>query len=105
MVSIIASLFLCGCGQEKVNDAVTKGYSVTDDFGNKLHFTEKPKRILGTTANIEEILLELVPPERIAAISEQNLDTEYSLMPAEAARVKKVIPNLAPKNWMKKLPQ
>ncbi len=96
LVFIIASLFLCGCGQEKVNDAVTKGYSVTDDFGNKLHFSEKPKRILGTTANIEEILLELVPPERMAAISEQNIDKEISLMPDEAAKVKKVIPNLAP---------
>ena len=96
LVSIIASLFVCGCKQEEEKNAATKGYSVTDDFGNKLHFMEKPKRILGTTANIEEILLELVPPERMAAISEQNIDKEISLMPDEAAKVKKVIPNLAP---------
>ena len=96
LVSIIASLFVCGCKQEEEKNAATKGYSVTDDFGNKLHFMEKPKRILGTTANIEEILLELVPPERMAAISEQNIDKEISLMPDEASKVKKVIPNLAP---------
>lgn len=96
LVSIIASLLLCGCKQEEEKIVVTKGYSVTDDFGNKLHFTKKPKRILGTTANIEEILLELIPPERMAAVSEQNIDKDFSLMPDEAAKVKKVIPNLAP---------
>ncbi len=96
LVSIIASLFFCGCKQEEEKIVVTKGYSVTDDFGNKLHFTKKPKRILGTTANIEEILLELIPPERMAAVSEQNIDKDFSLMPDEAAKVNKVIPNLAP---------
>ena len=96
LIFIIASLFFCGCKQEEEKNAATKGYSVTDDFGNKLHFTEKPKRILGTTANIEDILLELVPPDRMAAVSEQNINREISLMPDEAAKVKKVIPNLAP---------
>lgn len=96
LVSIIASLLLCGCGQEKEKNVETNGYYVTDDYGYKLHFAEKPQHIVGTTANIEEVLLELVSPERIAAISEQNLDKEYSLMPTEAARVKKVIPNLPP---------
>ena len=95
LVFIIVTLFFCGCRQEKTKDAATNGYNVKDDFGYTLHFTEKPKRIIGTTGNIEEILVELVTPEHIAAISESNRNKEYSLIAEEAAKVKNTIPDRA----------
>ena len=95
LVFIIVTLFFCGCRQEKTKDAATNGYNVKDDFGYTLHFTEKPKRIIGTTGNIEEILVELVTPEHIAAISESNRNKEYSLIAEEAGKVKNTIPDRA----------
>ena len=95
VLGCLLMVLFAGCGSDKPADSVTQGYSVTDEFGYKLQFSEKPKHILGTTGNIEEVLIELIPPDRIVAISEQNLNREYSLIADKAAKVKKVIPDRA----------
>ena len=89
-------LFICGCGAEKDTASPAKGYSVKDEFGYALHFTKKPQKIIGTTASIEEVLVDLVPPQRMAAISKLSADKELSLIAAEkAAQIKTVIPDRA----------
>ena len=87
--------FLCGCGAEKNTASPVKGYSVKDEFGYTLHFTEKPQKIVGTTASIEEVLVDLVPPQKIVAISKLSSDKEVSLIPEQAAKIKTKIPDRA----------
>ena len=91
-------IFLClfaGCGSDKKEGLTSKGYTVTDDFGYTLRFSEKPKKILGTTTNIEEVLIELIGPQRMAAISESSLNQGYSLIADKASKVKNRIPDRA----------
>jgi iron complex transport system substrate-binding protein len=61
------------CGKEntaKENAVVaTGGYSVTDVTGTKLNFVEKPKRIISMSAGVDEILLDMLNPQRIIAVT------------------------------------
>lgn len=45
------------------------GYTVIDATGTQLQFMEKPKRIISATISTDEILVDLVPKERIVALS------------------------------------
>lgn len=85
-------LFLLpGCG-EKPAAEVPGGYDVVDDRGRTIHFDKKPQRVYGNTLSLEEVLLDLLPPERIAAVSPPTLDGEYSLAAEKAAHVKGRVP-------------
>lgn len=92
---LLFTAILGGCSQKKTETQTNKGYSVTDEFGHTLHFTEKPRFVLGNTTNIEEILIDLVTPERMSAISESNLNKDFSLIADKAAKVKTKIPDRA----------
>ena len=83
--------FLPGCG-EKPAGAVSGGYDVVDDRGRTIHFDAKPQRVYGNTLSLEEVLLDLLPPERIAAVSPPTLDPEYSLAADKAAKVAGRVP-------------
>ena len=95
LILIAATVFLSGCGAYKNTASPAKGYSVQDEFGNTLHFTEKPQRIVGTTASIEEVLVDLLPSQKIIAISKLSSDKEVSLIPEQAAKIKTIIPDRA----------
>ena len=65
---------------------------MVDDKGNILYFTDTPKRIYATTLSLEEILTDLVPLERIAAISEPAADPKISLIADKAAQIPLKLP-------------
>lgn len=68
---LLTVVALSGCGVPKA--AAPKSgpvlYTVTDETGTKLSFTEKPQRIISMNVAIDEILLGLVDNKRIAALS------------------------------------
>lgn len=65
-------LLLSGCGPlaELSDEEVTSGYTVTDITGTTVHFREQPHRILTLSSTLDEIVLGLVPPGRMAACDE-----------------------------------
>ena len=67
----ISSLIFSGC--KETNQATSKksevAYNVTDMTGTNLAFKESPKRVVSLNCGVDEILLDLLPPERIAALS------------------------------------
>lgn len=75
---LLATLLLClslllvfaGCGSEAVQQQnQAAAYSVTDSQGYTLRFKEKPQRIISMSISTDEILIDLVAPKRIAALS------------------------------------
>ena len=89
---LLGLLFLLpGCGEKPAAEA-PGGYDVVDDRGRTIHFDAKPQRVYGNTLSLEEVLLDLLPPERIAAVSPPTLDPEYSLAADKAARVAGRVP-------------
>ena len=62
-------------------------YTVTDDTGLTLQFAEKPRRIVSYSISTDEILMALVEPERIAALSRLADDPGVSSIVKEAKQV------------------
>ena len=94
---IIMILGITGCSFDKTVSVTEKTevktqYQVVDDKGNILYFTDTPKRIYATTLSLEEILTDLVPLERIAAISEPAADPKISLIADKAAQIPLKLP-------------
>ena len=93
VILIIISLLFLGCGADTGNQADNKqAYQVQDDYGNIVKFDAKPQRIYATTISLEELLLDLVPAEHFAAISQEATDERYSLVKDKADRVAKKVP-------------
>lgn len=85
-------LLTLGCGGG-APASETGGYTMTDDFGTVLHMKEKPKAIYASTLGLNEILVDLVPPERILAVPESALDGKSSLIADKAAKVAARVPD------------
>lgn len=65
-----AAFLITGCGAIPYTKEEGKPiYSLTDAFGTKVDFYAKPCRIVSLNTSIDEILLDIVPPERIAALT------------------------------------
>ena len=80
----------CGFGNNTISSEKkfkNDQYQVIDDNGSIIKFSEKPQRIYATTLSTEEILTELVPLERIVAISEPAADLKISLNADKAAQI------------------
>ncbi len=90
---IVMLIILPGCNNEKSDSSVQddknkpSSYTVTDDTGLTLQFTEKPKRIVSYSISTDEILLALVEPQRIAALSRLVDDPGVSSIVKEAKQV------------------
>ncbi|MHC1718437.1 MAG: ABC transporter substrate-binding protein [Acidaminococcaceae bacterium] len=72
MLFCLNALVLGGCAKsEQMNtkNDNEKGYTVTDATGTKISFKESPKRIVSLSSSADEILLDMLPPERIAALT------------------------------------
>ena len=91
-------LLLCvvvasGCKNGKTDEPskntvkLQSSYTVTDDTGLTLQFTEKPKRIVSYSISTDEILIALVKPERIVALSRLVDDPGVSSVVKEAKQV------------------
>ena len=99
---IFMLILLSGCNNNKGDSSVLNdknkpsSYTVTDDTGLTLLFTEKPKRIVSYSISTDEILLALVEPQRIIALSRLVDDPGVSSIVKEA----KQIPNRVQGNSM-----
>jgi len=62
-------------------------YDVIDISGYKLHFAHPPKRVVTLTTSSTEIVLDLLPPERIAALCIYADDPGISCVVEKAKRV------------------
>ena len=90
---LLWGLVIAGCKTEKSfsnKNMTTKNqsnYTITDDTGVTLQFTEKPKRIVSYSISTDEILMALVEPERIAALSRLVDDPGVSSIVKEAKQI------------------
>ncbi len=72
MVWLLAGicLFLGGCtGGPEERASAAGGYEATDSRGNTLLFQQPPSRIVSYSISTDEILAEMIPAERIAAVT------------------------------------
>ena len=90
---VLMLIILPGCNNEKADSSVQNdknnpsSYTVTDDTGLTLQFSEKPKRIVSYSISTDEILLALVEPQRIIALSRLVDDPGVSSVVKEAKQV------------------
>ena len=90
-ILLMASLIFSGC--KDTNQATSKksevAYKVTDMTGTTIAFKESPKRVVSLNCGVDEILLDLLPPERIAALSARADDPGICAAVDKAKTVKK----------------
>lgn len=89
-VLLVLCLGLLGCSRPDLEKKETGKvlYTVTDFRGNKLDFMEKPRRIISLNSSVDEVLVELVPTDRIAALSILADDPGISCLGKKAEQVK-----------------
>ena len=99
---LFLAILVSGCQSEKsfsnkdTDGKTQSSYSVTDDTGLTLRFTEKPHHIVSYSISTDEILMALVEPGRIAALSKLADDPGVSSIVQGA----KKIPNRVKGNSM-----
>lgn len=98
----VVALLLCvlclaawGCGS-KEEKARTGGYEVVDSQGTRVHFDKKPERIVTYTSGADEVLLGLVPPERLVAVNDGLADPRMSNIADLVAGIPRTIPRNPP---------
>lgn len=96
-IFILSLIFICitlsGC-QSLVDDkkmSVSKKHTVTDSVGNKVTLPVKPQRIVSLTLGTDEILMDIVAPERIAALTYLSDDSGISHISERSIQVKNKI--------------
>lgn len=87
LVSLCIICTFCSCGIPKNTSFEKKGYTVTDDKGNRISFTAKPARILTLALSTDEILLDLVSSDRVIAVSSLSVDKGISTVSEKAKLV------------------
>ncbi|MEN6413552.1 MAG: ABC transporter substrate-binding protein [Veillonellales bacterium] len=71
-MALVLVLFISGCGNKAPNgqpEAPPAGYEVQDSTGAVVKLSGQPRRIVSLTLGTDEILLGLVPVDRIAALT------------------------------------
>ena len=88
----LMALLLGGCAhsdKKSVQGEASDGYTVTDATGTKIVFQESPKHIVSLSSSADEILLDMLPPERIAALTNLSDDPGICSTTEKAKAVKK----------------
>src|SRR5574344_220319 len=84
---LFSCLLAAGCGSsigaDNSNAAVF--FDGVDDQGTPVVLKKRPERIVSLSIGLDEILLALVEPQRIQALSWYTSDPEMSPLAAEAA--------------------
>lgn len=91
VVGAAAVLFMAGCGKSSEIETPASGrggYSVVDATKTRLDFEHKPQRIVSLGLSADEVLLDMVEPERIAALTYLADDAGISPSADKAVRVK-----------------
>ena len=92
-VLLLLCVIVSGCKNGKTGEPedtklkTKSSYTVIDDTGLKLQFSEKPKRIVSYSISTDEILLALVEPQRIIALSRLVDDPGVSSVVKEAKQI------------------
>ncbi|NCD08659.1 MAG: ABC transporter substrate-binding protein [Negativicutes bacterium] len=90
-ILILFWMFLIsGCSKDATRNNYdnVRGYSVIDATGVNLVFKEKPKRIVSLSISVDEILLDMVNPDRIVALTNLADDPGISSVAEKAKAVK-----------------
>lgn len=73
LLLLVVYTFCMGCGNQIAkhikNDKIEEGYTVTDSTGTVLKFTKKPEKIISLSISTDEIIIDLVPVNRIKAVT------------------------------------
>ena len=91
VVGAAAVLFMAGCGKSSEIETPASGrggYSVVDATKTRLDFEHKPQRIVSLGLSTDEVLLDMVEPDRIAALTYLADDAGISPAADKAVRVK-----------------
>lgn len=91
VVGAAAVLFMACCGKPSEIDTPASGrggYSVVDATKTRLDFEHKPQRIVSLGLSADEVLLDMVEPDRIAALTYLADDAGISPAADKAVRVK-----------------
>lgn len=76
LLAVLPLLFAFGCGKASAPQA--SGYTVTDAQGCAVAFEEKPARILNYGLWLDDIVLGMLPPERLVGIDHMADDPNSS---------------------------
>ncbi len=91
LAAAVLALWVAGCApapQEPASPVKAGSYSVTDATARRLTFNEKPQRIVSLSISADEMLLDMVAPERIAALTYLADDAGISSVAEKARSVK-----------------
>lgn len=93
IVTVVLMSFLClcaGCSEEQkqAEKFGPNSYTVIDGVGNKLVFKEKPMRIVSMNISSDEMLVGIVPIERIVSVTNYADDPGVSNVVNEVKAVK-----------------
>jgi iron complex transport system substrate-binding protein len=96
LVLLFLTICLCACDSTADTAAVNRtssSYEVTDDKGSIVTMTAKPQRILTLSMSTDEIMLGLVPPEKMVGINSILDDPVSSNIVALAEKIPVKISN------------
>lgn len=89
MLIILMLVFSVGCGNNNAkNNTTGKAYVVEDARGKKIEFDKPPSRIMSMYPGSDEILVNMVEPNRILALSKWAEDEQISNVMHMADKVK-----------------
>lgn len=89
MLIILMLVFSVGCGNNNAkNNNTGKAYVVEDARGKKIEFDKPPSRIMSMYPGSDEILVNMVEPNRILALSKWAEDEQISNVMHMADKVK-----------------
>lgn len=87
---LLLSLLLSGCNNNMPVESTQNrtSYTVTDSTGNKIVFKEPPQRIVSLSLGVDEVLMDMIGPDRIVALTYLADDPGISSIASKASAVK-----------------
>lgn len=90
VLAVVMLFMLSGCSKSEMdNSKETYEYVVTDFKGYQVGFKSKPQRILPLQQGVTEVVLSMVSPDRVIAVSEEAA-SDASFVKQEAKQVKNI---------------
>lgn len=105
LLLVLLLLFCSGCGEQKkiaVPEQNTK--VVVDATGTRLEIKQKPQRVISLSISTDEIILDLLPPERIAGITTLADKPSISNVVEKAKKIPNRVYGNSPESLLKQKP-